>query len=415
MEVFKFGGASVKDATGVKNVARVLHSTGYGNTLLVLSAMGKMTNAFELLVEAYITDRALVNHQRSAIEEYHTKIMNDLFSGKHPIWDDVKRVFTDLDTFLEENTSLDYDYVYDQVVSVAELLSTKIVSAYLNTQGINNQWLDVRDFIRTNSTFRGAEVDWEWTNRTISTKLKPEQLYITQGFIARNEQGQTTTLGREGSDYSAGIFAYSLNADALTIWKDVDGVLNADPRYFNETKLLTQISYTEAIELAFYGASVIHPKTIQPLQKKEIPLHVKSFIHPLRQGTTVTRGIKIIPNLPCFIVKKEQVLLSISSLDFSFIIEQNISDIFKHLHTHKIKVNLIQNSAISFSVCLEDKYHQFDALLRLLKQEFLVAVTRGATLYTIRHFTPEALAFIEEHNAVLLKQTTMETVQMVVQ
>ncbi|MCK0129980.1 aspartate kinase [Flavobacteriaceae bacterium F08102] len=415
MEIFKFGGASVKDADGVRNVAKVLHRVGYDHTLIVLSAMGKMTNAFESLVTAYMQKETTFNILRDEIETFHKSIVDSLFAKQHEVRRAVDVIFSELDDFLNTQNSEDYDFIYDQVVSRAELLSTKIVSAYLNEQGIENTWLDVRDLIKTNNVYRGAEVDWKLTNQAIVSHIDPNVLYITQGFIGRNEEGYTTTLGREGSDYSAGIFAYSLDATSLTIWKDVEGVLNADPRYFNDAQLLKQISYTEAIELAFYGASVIHPKTIQPLQKKEIPLYVKSFIEPTNQGTVVTRGSKIDPLLPCFIVKKDQLLVSISTLDFSFIMEQNISDIFNYFHAYKIKVNLIQNSAISFSVCIEDKYNQFNTLLPLLQKEFLVKVFSGATLLTIRHFTPDSLAFIEENNTVLLKQSTQETVQMVVQ
>jgi len=279
---------------------------------------------------------------------------------------------------------------------------------------VQNTWVDVREFIQTDNEYRGATVDWKATEENITRGIKKGTLYITQGFIARNKQGFITTLGREGSDYSAGIFAYCLNAKSLTIWKDVDGVLNADPRYFKETELLNQISYTEAIELAFYGASVIHPKTIQPLQKKEIPLYVKSFIHPQNKGTTVSRGVKIQPLLPCFIVKQNQLLISISTLDFSFIVEQNLSDIFKIFHDFKMKVSLMQNSAISFSVCIEDKYHQKEGLLKALKKQYLVTVEEEVTMYTIRHFNLAALNKIEKINKVLLKQTTEETVQMVV-
>ena len=285
----------------------------------------------------------------------------------------------------------------------------------MNDIGIENVWIDVRDCIKTNSNFREAKVDWKLTEQNIETTILPKKLYITQGFLAGDTNGNTTTLGREGSDYSAGIFAYCLDAESLTIWKDVEGVLNADPRYFKETKLLQKISYTEAIELAFYGASVIHPKTLQPLQKKEIPLYVKSFLNPKSKGTTVNRGQKIIPEIPCFIVKINQILLSISSLDFSFIVEQNISEIFELLHEYKMKVSLIQNSAISFSVCLEDNYLNFEKLQAQLKSKFKINFHKEVSLYTIRHFNEASVKEIEKTNKVLLKQSTIETIQMVVQ
>jgi aspartate kinase len=317
--------------------------------------------------------------------------------------------------FMIRNESKSYDFVYDQLVSFAEFLSTKIVSYYLNEIGIDNSWLDVRNAIKTNSDFRDAKVDWAVTEQQILKNVQPHKLYITQGFLGKNENQKTTTLGREGSDYTAGIFAYCLDAESVTIWKDVEGVLNADPRYFNDTDLLEQISYTEAIELAFYGASVIHPKTLQPLQKKDIPLRVKSFVNPKNDGTKVSRGVQIFPETPCFIVKKDQILLSISSLDFSFIVERNISEIFNLLHEYKMKVNLIQNSAISFSVCLEDKHKKFDGLLDELKDKFKIDFHKEVTLYTIRHFTEEAIKKIEKDNKLLLKQLTQETVQIVIE
>jgi len=305
--------------------------------------------------------------------------------------------------------------VYDQMVSFAELLSTTIVSAYLNEVGLANNWLDVRTCIKTNSDYRGAKVNWELTKQQISTHVNEKELQITQGFLGRDDNQNTTTLGREGSDYTAAIFAYCLNADSVTIWKDVDGVLNADPRHFEKTTLLERISYTEAIELAFYGASVIHPKTLQPLQKSEIPLYVKSFNNLNNKGTVVSKGKSILPEVPCFIVKKNQILLSISSLDFSFIVERNISEIFNLIHEQKMKVNLIQNSAISFSVCLEDKYQNFENLVAVLEPQFKIDFHKEVSLHTIRHFSLSSIEQIEHNNKVLLKQLTQETVQIIIE
>ena len=417
MKIFKFGGASVKDASGVKNVAQVLKQVGYGDVFLVVSAMGKMTNAFESLTQAYYDKTDDLEGILKEIKSYHITIVKDLFGANSKrITNKIGTYFAEIESFLASNLSDDYDFIYDQLVSQAELISTTIVSKYLDNEGVQNTWIDVRDYISTNDDYRDARVDWPKTEQKIkATVIKNGTLYITQGFLGRSENGFTTTLGREGSDYTAGIFAYCLNAESVSIWKDVDGVLNADPRYFEETQLLEQISYTEAIELAFYGASVIHPKTLQPLQKKEIPLYVKSFVNPLNSGTSVSRGQRIYPELPCFIVKKDQVLLSISSLDFSFIVERNISEIFSLLHTHKMKVNLIQNSAISFSVCLEDKYKTFDNLLEQLEGKFKIAYFKGVSLYTIRHFTQDAIAQIEQGNSVLLKQVSQETVQIVIE
>jgi len=415
VKIFKFGGASVKDAAGIKNVVQVLKQVGYNDVFLVVSAMGKMTNAFEKLTDAYFYNTNDLPEHLDNVRAYHYAILNDLFNDKgHEIYIDVESVFTEMTQFMIRNKSKRYSFVYDQLVSFAEILSTKIVSQYLNEIGIEVYWLDARDMIRTNSDYRDAKVNWTITEQQILKNVSSKKLYITQGFIAKDENEYTTTLGREGSDYTAAIFAYCLNAKNVTIWKDVEGVLSADPRFFNDTDLLEQISYTEAIELAFYGASVIHPKTLQPLQKKEIPLYVKSFINPDNDGTKVSRGVHIFPETPCFIIKKEQILLSISSLDFSFIVERNISEIFNLLHKYKMKVNLIQNSAISFSVCLEDKHNKFDLLLDTLKDKFKIETQKDVSLYTIRHFTPEAIEKIEKGNKVLLKQLTKETVQIVV-
>ena len=416
MRIFKFGGASVKDADGVKNLAKVLTQVGYDDVFLVVSAMGKMTNTFEKLTDAYFYNTNDLHLLIDEVREYHYNIIKDLFNdNKHEIYVAIENHFTEMTQFMIGNKSKEYSFVYDQLVSFAELFSTKIVSYYLNENGLENGWLDVRDSIKTNSDYRDAKVNWETTEQQILKNVDKKKLNITQGFLGRNENQHTTTLGREGSDYTAAIFAYCLDADSVTIWKDVEGVLNADPRHFEETILLQKISYTEAIELAFYGASVIHPKTLQPLQKKEIPLYVKSFQNPTDGGTSVLRGEAISPEVPCFIVKKDQILLSISSLDFSFIVERNISEIFNLLHEQKMKVNLIQNSAISFSVCLEDKYDNFNSLIKILEDKFKVDFYKGASLFTIRHSSNNAIEQIEKNNKVLLKQLTKETVQIVIE
>ncbi|MBJ2175995.1 aspartate kinase [Aureibaculum sp. A20] len=416
MKVFKFGGASVKDAEGVKNIVKVLNDVDYQDLLIVVSAMGKMTNAFEKIADAYFYKKEELPVFIKVVRDYHYDIVNELFENKeHDVYSEIQNLFIGLTGFMIQNKSTDFNFVYDQIVSVAELISTKIVSFYLNISAIENTWLDVRECIKTNSDFRDAKVDWKLTEKSIVTKVNPQILYITQGFIAANEHGNTTTLGREGSDYSAGIFAYCLNADSLTIWKDVEGVLNADPRYFNETQLLEQISYTEAIELAFYGASVIHPKTLQPLQNKGIPLLVKSFLNPKKKGTHVSDGKRLVPETPCFIVKKNQLFLSISALDFSFVVEHNISEIFNLFHRYKMKVNLIQNSAISFSICLEDNFNLIKNLLAELSNTYKVVCFANVSLFTVRHFQNKDIEELEKNNKVLLKQLTQETVQIVVQ
>lgn len=413
MKVFKFGGASVKDAEGVKNVLKVLKETGSSEKLIVISAMGKTTNALEEVVREYL-ENGNPTHSLQPIKEYHHQILLDLFENKeHSIFRKVNSLFKELENFLEHNRSRQYDFVYDQVVIYGELLSTSIVSEFLSSEGVRNEWLDARNCIKTDSIYRDATVNWEETQAQITKRVNPNGLTITQGFIGSDTNNFSTTLGREGSDYTAGIFAYCLNADSVTIWKDVPGVLNADPRVFKDPTLLEQISYEEAIELAFYGASVIHPKTLQPLQRKEIPLYVRSFLNLSQEGTAVKKGQRILPRIPCFIVKKDQVLISLSSLDFSFIMEENISQIFGLFHKYQIKVDLIQNSAISFSVCVDNKFNKLEKLINQLKATFRVTYNTGVSLYTIRHFNDAAIKELEKDKKILLKQTTRETVQIV--
>lgn len=414
MRIFKFGGASVKDADGIKNVFSVLEKVGHEDTLLVISAMGKTTNALELVIKNYFEKSNELHSSLQDVRKYHNQILLDLFDDEnHDVFYTVNSHFADLEYFLRSNKSPNYNFVYDQIVSYGEIVSTTIVSHYFNHAGLKNNWIDVRSFIKTDNNYRDAEVDWEKTQQLISKGIKKKALNITQGFLGSDENNFTTTLGREGSDYTAAIFAYCLNTESVTIWKDVPGVLNADPRYFENAVLLNQISYREAIELAFYGASVIHPKTLQPLQKKEIPLFVKSFINPLLPGTSVSKGEDLEPKTPCFIVKKEQLLLSLSSIDFSFIIEENISEIFALFHQYKIKVSLIQNSAISFSVCIEDKFGNFRELKNILSKKFKVSYNEKVSLYTIRHFDEKAAKMVEKDKTVLLKQISRETMQIV--
>jgi aspartate kinase len=414
MRVFKFGGASVKDAEGIKNVYDVLQKVGYEDVLLVVSAMGKTTNALEEVIKSYFHKSPQLNATVQEVKKYHNQILLDLFENdKHEVFEAVNAQFLDLEYFLSHNKSPNYNFVYDQIVSYGELISTTILSHFMRFMGITTQWLDVRNFVKTDANYRDAEVDWELTKKNISKNVKSKILNITQGFLGSDENNFTTTLGREGSDYTAAIFAYCLNAESVTIWKDVPGVMNADPRYFENASLLNQISYREAIELAFYGATVIHPKTLQPLQKKEIPLYVKSFINPLLKGTSVSKGVDLEPYLPCFIVKRNQLLISLSSIDFSFIMEENISEIFALFHQFKIKVNLIQNSAISFSVCVEDKFENFKELNAILSKKFKVDFNENVTLYTIRHFNDDASKTVEKDKIVLLKQVSRETMQVV--
>ena len=414
MKIFKFGGASVKDANGIKNVAEVLKTTGFDDVLVVISAMGKTTNALEVVIKNYFDKSNELQESLQEVKKYHLQILMDLIEDENDAaYLDVNALFEDLEYFIRSNKSPNYNFVYDQIISFGELLSTTIVSHYFNKIKIKNQWLDVRTFIKTDTNYRDANIDWEKSLRLISKNVSRNTLNITQGFLGSDENSFTTTLGREGSDYTAAIFAYCLNADSVTIWKDVPGVMNADPRFFENAILLNQISYREAIELAFYGATVIHPKTLQPLQKKEIPLYVKSFINPLLLGTRVAKGPDLEPKASCFIIKKNQLLLSLSSIDFSFIMEEHISEIFALFHQYKMKVSLIQNSAISFSVCIEDKFGNFNDLKSKLSKKFQVAFNENVSLYTIRHFDAQSAAMVEKDKIVLLKQVSRETMQII--
>lgn len=415
MKIFKFGGASVKDANGIKNVLNVMEKVGHDDVLIIISAMGKTTNALEIVIKNYFDKSNELQSSIQEVKKYHNQILMDLFEDEsHDVFFSVNSHFADLEYFIRSNKSPNYNFVYDQIVSYGELISTTIISNYFNYQGLKNNWLDVRNFIKTDTNYRDANVDWETTQKLISKNIKKKTFNVTQGFLGSDSNSFTTTLGREGSDYSAAIFAYCLNAESVTIWKDVPGVMNADPRFFENAILLNQISYREAIELAFYGATVIHPKTLQPLQRKEIPLFVKSFINPLLPGTSVSKGQHLEPETSCFIVKKNQLLISLSSIDFSFIMEENISEIFKLFHDYKMKVSLIQNSAISFSVCLEDKFNNFNELKSVLSKKFQVAYNENVTLYTIRHFDEKAADVVEKDKEVLLRQISRETMQIVV-
>ncbi|MCF6223968.1 MAG: aspartate kinase [Flavobacteriaceae bacterium] len=415
MKIVKFGGASVKDAEGVKNLTKVLETIGYQNTVLVISAMGKMTNAFEKIVNAYYNKNDEFQKHIAIAKEFHDNIINELFvQNKEKVLASIQFYFDEIHDFVENNKITDYDFIYDQIVSNAEMISSKICSAFLNENNIIHHWVDVRECIKTDKVYRRARVDWQETEKQIKRQINKSKLSITQGFIASEKDGKTTTLGREGSDYTAAIFAYCLEAKEVSIFKDVQGVLNADPREFDKTVLLNQISYKEAIEMAFFGATVIHPKTLQPLQRKGIPLYVKSFKDPLKKGTSISKGLDIEPKTPCFIVKKNQILISISDKEFNFVMEDDISEIFDYLHQFKLKVNLIQNSAISFSVCIEDNFNNFDKFFQALCKKYKVMYNNNLTLYTIRHFADIDLSEIEKNKEVLIKQLSRETAQIVI-
>ena len=415
MRIFKFGGASVKDAPSVKNVASVLQKVGYEDVLIIVSAMGKTTNALEAVVETYQNKPEQLKTALQELEAFHLGIVEELLGdNKASLVEKVRVLIQELTAVFERNKSPNYSFVYDQAVSFGELLSTTIIVDYLLSIGLPAKWLDARQCVKTDNYYRDANLDWELTQAKIKAQVNGAKLIVSQGFIGSDSNNFTTTLGREGSDYSAAIFGYALGAESVTIWKDVPGVLNGDPRHFDDTVLLNQISYREAIELAFYGASVIHPKTLQPLQRKEIPLYVRSFVAPEGKGTVVSKGQTLEPHVPCFIVKQDQVLLKLSSLDFSFIVEDNISEIFALLSRFQMRVELIQNSAISFSVVLNNKYNRLEELLTELRAKFKVTVNKDVQLFTVRHFDQAAKEKLRSYGEkILLEQRTRETLQVV--
>ena len=411
MKIFKFGGASVKDADSVKNVLRVLSIQGFERCLIVVSAMGKTTNALERVVEFYF-NKSDYQQEIAKIKEEHIQIAKGLFNENHHVFSEIKLFFDDIESFLRRNKSPNYNFVYDQVVTCGEMISSKILSVYLSDNEMGNQWLDARDFIKTDTNYREGVVNWEDTERNIS-QLDKAKTYVTQGFIGSDENNFTVSLGREGSDYSAAIFAYCLDAKDMTIWKDVPGVMTGDPRKFENVELLSNISYEEAIEMAYYGASVIHPKTLQPLKQKSIPFFVKSFINPEKAGTKI--GISTENQLlESYILKENQVLMRISTRDFSFIAEDHISFIFRELAKRNIKVSLMQNSAISLALCLEDKFNNIDELEAELEQDFNTEIVKNVSLFTIRNARLENLDKLYEGKNVLLEQITKTTVQMII-
>ncbi len=417
MKVFKFGGASVKDASAVKNAGEILKQFEGEKLVVVISAMGKTTNGLEKVVNACYnkTNDALLILEE--IKSFHEKIMGELFENdKHEVYQKVNNLFVEIEWVIEDEPR-GYDFIYDQIVSFGELISTTIVSAWLNENGIGNNWLDIRDCLLTDNNYREAKVDWKQSellfNEKIPALFASHPIVITQGFIGNTSENFTTTLGREGSDYTAAIIAHIMNAESVTIWKDVPGVLNADPKFFNDAQKLEQLSYLDAIELAYYGASVIHPKTIKPLENKNIPLHVRSFLQPTAKGTTIGKDLQTKPLVPSFIFKTNQVLISISAKDFSFIAEENLSAIFGTLAEIGIKLNLMQNSAISFSVCIDDDQFKVPKLIERLKEDYRVRYNSDLQLYTIRHYYPSTIETLSTGRDILLEQRSRNTAQLV--
>jgi aspartate kinase len=417
MKVFKFGGASVKNAEAVKNVGNVLKQFGGEEVLVVVSAMGKSTNSLELLAKAFYDQKPELQGIYKEVKSFHDEIIKGLLiNNESHTYDDIENLFIELECELEGTPDENFDKVYDQIVSYGEIFSSRILSAYLNESKIKNRWMDSQNFIITDNNYREAKVDWEITANLISKKLKPivkKQMVVTQGFIGRNTDNYTVTLGREGSDYSAAIFAYGLDAESVTIWKDVAGVMNADPKKFPDAIKIDSISYPKAIEMAYYGATVIHPKTIQPLQSKQIPLYVKSFLNPQSEGTIVGKDDELSPALPTIISKGNQILISISSKDFSFIVEDNLSKIFNAFALHKVRINLMQNSAISFSVCVDNELEKINKLTIALEPNYVLNKNEHLDLLTITNYTNENLQELINGKAVLIEQKTKSTLQIV--
>ncbi len=417
MLVFKFGGASVKNAEAIQNVSKILSLYATEKRLVVISAMGKTTNALEEIVQA-LWDKNVSTYKYLVEETYnfHLKILNQLFKEHHyAVHQEVDAVFDFLRNKIDQPISDNFDFEYDQIVSLGEILSTLIVDAYLREEGHLSVWADTRKLIRTDRQYRDSNVDWTKTQELINERLLPlyksAKLVVTQGFIGHTSEGFTTTLGREGSDYTAGILAYCTDAKSVTIWKDVPGMLNADPKWFENTIKLEQISFKEAIELAYYGASVIHPKTIKPLQNKQISLYVKSFIDPSAAGTVIQSSMDYDHLIPSFIFKLEQVLFSITPKDFSFIVEENLSDIFETLSKSGIKINLMQNSALSFSFAVDQNKINIDKVLDLFKDKYEVKFNANLELITIRHYDDATIAKMIHNKTVLIEQKTRQTVR----
>ncbi|MEO8794226.1 MAG: aspartate kinase [Daejeonella sp.] len=417
LQVYKFGGASVKDAEGVKNLAKVVSLNQQNELLIVVSAMGKTTNALEKLTDAYVNQTSDPHQILEEIKEYHEQILLELFSDhNHPVFDEVANTFIEIDWILEDEPHPDYDFNYDQIVSVGELISTRIVAAYLNFIGTESHWLDARGYIHTDNTYREGIINWEKTREIIQKDLPQilaKKRIVTQGFIGGTSENFTTTLGREGSDFSAAIFASSLNAESVTIWKDVPGVLNADPKLFPETIKYEQLPYTEAMEMTYYGATVIHPKTIKPLFHAGIPLLVKPFLNPEEAGTVIKNDAWISTDQPAIIVKKNQVLASISLKDFSFITEEHLKSLFGMFSDLHLKINMMQISALSFSVCLDYHQNKFEKLLSSLDAEFKTKYNTELELYTIRYFKPETISSLSEGKVILMEQLSRNTAQLV--
>jgi aspartate kinase len=421
MRVFKFGGASVKNASAVRNVAEILQQFPGGNLVMVLSAMGKTTNGLEKVVKSYFFGDGKTDQHLKEIRNYHFSLTEELFPNKeHNVYLALNELFNTLSLYLSKPHSNNFDLEYDQIVSYGEMMSTCIMHHYLTEAGILNKLFDVRQLIRTDNTFREGIVDWETTQRMIIENIgilftqPSQQIALTQGFIGSTMNGLTTTLGREGSDYTAAILAFSLDASEMVIWKDVPGLLNADPKYFDDPIKINAISFREAIELSYYGATIIHPKTIKPLQNKHIILRIKSFIDPTAEGTIIYEDFADDNLIPSFIFKVDQMLISILSKDFSFIAERNLEHIFGIFASHGLRIHMMQNSAISFSVCVDNDQMKTPQVLEELKNDYRVRYNENVELVTIRHYDKSTIDRVLINKKVFMEQRSRATLQMVV-
>ena len=416
MKVFKFGGASINTAERIINTAGILKNHDGEKILVIISAMGKTTNALEKVLDAFFEGRKEDALQLfGQVKEAHLKILKYLITQNWQQAEDrLKDFFTEVEWLLHDKPVRGYDYYYDQVVCSGELMSTSLVSDHLNDAGIKNKWVDVRDIIRTDDNFRDAAIDWDFTSERIKAEIEPlfseYDIVITQGFIGATDENESTTLGREGSDFSAAIFANILNAQSQTIWKDVEGVMNADPKSFPDAKVIPALSYREVVEMAYYGAQVIHPKTIKPLENKNIPLHVCCFLDPQLPGTAISN--KTVHGLPPIIVlKKNQVLMQLSSKDFSFVEERPISRLHEIFAQIKIRPNLSQNGAVSLLCCLDDQSEKIQKLAIAASEIFDVQLEKGLTLLTVRHYDEATILSLTKDRMILLEQKTTETIQ----
>lgn len=417
MKIFKFGGASVKTAEAVKNVKSIIDTYPVDQLFVVVSAMGKTTNALEKIAEAlYQKDFSHFLEITNQLKAFHLKIAQDLFTDHaHPIFEEINTLFIQLEKRKEKRLAENYNFLYDQVVPLGEILSTKIVQAYLSLMEKDTEWIDARTLIRTDNHYRNADVDWKKTESMIQSVIKNStaRIFVTQGFVGHTDEGFSTTLGREGSDFTAGIIAYCTNAENVTIWKNVPGMLNADPKWFDDTVKLDKISYKEIIELAYYGASVVHPKTIKPLQNKNIPLYIQSFINPTSTGTIVQKETDCDALTPSFIFKTNQVLLSITPKDFSFIVEENLSAIFNKIACVGGHINLMQTSAVSFTVSLDIDTICLGQLKEMLDEDYITRYNDDLELVTIRYYDNATIQRVTQGKEVLMEQKTRHTVRIV--